>query len=201
MLTRRPAGDDGTTLAELVVCMCLTTIVGASALGFFVWTGKATRATTVNSFANQNARSALTTAAGLLRLAVPGSIAPGTVTHGLSSTVTFSASDTALAGCARRPAATVAFTVASGTLTMTRTGPVNNPGPTTPCAYLASVTTTRVLATAVQGGTGFAYNYRIVNGAVSADSTQIGSIDLTLIVKNSIGRSQSYAATAVVSGG
>jgi Tfp pilus assembly protein FimT len=194
VLTRRPAGDEGTTLAELVVCMCLTTLVGAIALGFFVWTGKATRATTANSFTNQNARSAMSTAAGLLRLAVPGSITPG------ATAVTFSASDTVTAGCGRRPAATISLSVVSGELRMSRTGPQSNPGPTTPCAYKTSVASSKVLASGVQAGSGFQFSYREVNGVVSSDATQIGAVDVTLIVARG-GRAQTYTSTAVVSGG
>lgn len=200
---RRPTGDDGTTLAELVVCMALTTMVGAIALGFFVWTGDSTRAATTDSFTAQNARTAISTAAGLLRLTVPGSVTPGAVDGltGVSSTVTFSASDNAVGTCPRRPAATVTLKVVSGTLQLTRTGPVSAATASQPCAYRTNVASTRVLATDVQRGTGFAYDYRTVNGAVSTLAAQIGAVDVALVVRATGGRTQTYTATAVVSGG
>ncbi|MHA3703648.1 hypothetical protein ACXR2U_15840 [Jatrophihabitans sp. YIM 134969] len=200
---RRPSGDDGTTLAELVVCMCLTTIVGATALGFFVWTGDATRATTTNSFTQQDARGAMTTATGILRLTVPGSVVPGTVdaVTKVSPTVTFSASDAVVTGCPRRPAASISLTVASGQLRMTRTGPQNAPTASAPCAYRTNVATTAVLASDVQAGSGFSFTYRKVDGVVSTGNAQIGAVDVTLVVADRGGRTQTYTSTAVVSGG
>lgn len=205
MLTarRRPTGDAGTSLAELVVCMALTTVVGAMALSFFLWTGRSTNATTASSFTLQTSRIAMSTVTGAIRLAQPGTVvatSPDNVTK-MSSAITFNASDALLAGCPARPASTITVIVTGGTVRLDRTGPQNAPVAGNPCRYLTNQLTSRTLVTGVQAaGTGFV----TVDGSSPARptvaATAVAAVTFVLAVTGTGAQPQTYRATAVVSG-
>ena len=199
---RRPRGDEGTTLAELVVCMALTTVVGAMALSFFLWTGSSTRTATASSFSLQTSRIAVSTVTGILRLAVPGTVTPTTpnLTTGLSTSVTFNASDSLVAGCSARPTAIVTLIVAGTNVRMDRSGPVNAPVAGDPCRYLANQPTSKILIRNTVSGTGF----RATDSTAAANPTitpaNVAAVTFFLSVASTGATPQSYQATAVISG-
>lgn len=202
--------DQGFSLAEVLVSMGIMTVVGAMSLAFFVWASHTTTANAERSFDNQDARRSLTTVAGMLRLAAPGTIAATQGGSVLSpTTVTFTANDGALAAPAGTacllPPSVVTYALSNGALVQTRTGAVSTPVAGNPCAY-TSATVKRTLATGLRSLTfTYASSARDANGVLLPATTPgtVAAVTVTITVGGDTPGTvlQTYTATSTVSGG
>ncbi len=214
-------GDDaGTSLAEIVVAMGITTVVGAIALSFFVWTGRATSNAAENSFTTGGARLAVSAMSSTLRLADSPTSQPGATDFRIigplsHSTVAFFANDDAnRAGSAARTLPTrVVYTVTNGTVTEARYAPLAGAvaQPTTWTSnYPTTPTTTRILLAGVKSVV-FDYDTystttglltRVTDANLAGTTTAlVASVTITVTsVATGVRAPQVFTATAVLTG-
>ena len=213
-------GDRGTSLAELVVAMAITTVVGAMALSFFTWTGRSTSNAAENSFTTAGARIAVSTMASTLRVADTPTSLPGATDFRIAdplsrTTIAFFANDNGnrVGTGARTLPNRVVYTASNGRLTESRYRPLAGAvakATTWTTNYPTTPTVTRTLLT---GGVTVRFDYDVLNttngtltrvsdaALATTSAASVASVTVTVTTAAGAGQpAQSFTATAVLTG-